>query len=92
MYRPAEEPPYKADGELLAHLTVVVGGHVSWVGVDADQAGDLAVHAGLFVDLQRGCLAYKLAWFHPAAGDRPVLVVCPVDQQDASLGRQGPRR
>jgi len=92
MYRSAEEPPCKADGELLAHLTVVVGSDVPRVGVDADQAGDLAVHAGFFVDLPRGCLANGLAWFDPAAGDRPVLVVGPVDQQDASLGRRGQRR
>ena len=50
------------DGELLADLAVAgIEHHVLRVGVDADQAGDLAVDAGLFPGFPDGGLGEGLA-------------------------------
>jgi hypothetical protein len=58
---------------------------VPWVGIDSNQAGDIAVDPGFLFDLAPGCLADGFTWLHSTAGDRPVLVVGPADQEDASL-------
>ncbi|HEX2360496.1 MAG TPA: hypothetical protein VHI11_00335 [Jiangellaceae bacterium] len=50
---PAKHPGRKADGALLADLTVVVGHDVVGVGVDADHASDFNVDPGLLFDERR---------------------------------------
>lgn len=53
---PGHGPRQEADGELLSHLTVVVGEDMTGVGVRADDAGDLYVVAGLFAGLADGAV------------------------------------
>ena len=71
----AKEATDKTDGEFLAYFAVIVCGDVPWVGIDSNQAGDIAVDPGFLFDLAPGCLADGFTWLHPTAGDRPVLVV-----------------
>ena len=81
----ANETSGKTDREFLAYLAVIIGGDVPWIGVDSDQASNFAVDSDFFFDLTRGSLADGFTWFHPAAGDRPVLVACSADHGNAFL-------
>src|SRR4051794_29526688 len=76
-----DDPGQKADGELLTHLAVVVGENMLRVAIGADDAGDLAVEAGLLLDLAFGALADGLTQLHLAAGQGPSVVVAPAVKQ-----------
>src|SRR5690242_8823623 len=64
-----------ADRELLANLAVVVGEDVSGVAVDADNACDLDIEAGLFAGLTDRALGNGLTELHLPARERPHLIV-----------------
>jgi hypothetical protein len=59
----------EADGEFLADLAVDEGDDVVGVAVDADQAGDLHVDAGLLLDLADDGLGDGFADLLGSAGD-----------------------
>src|SRR5262249_522273 len=67
----AKQASGEADRELLADLAVVVGHDVSGVCVDADDARDLHVQAGLLLRLAHSRVRDRLAQIHRSAGYRP---------------------
>lgn len=69
---------------LPPHLSVAVCDDMTRVRVGADQAGDLHVQSGLFLDLPDGRSREGISQLHPAAGQRPQAVVDPPLEQDAS--------
>jgi hypothetical protein len=73
---PGEWPGGRDDAELAAHL--VVGGvvdHVARVGVDAGEAGDLAVDSGLLESLADPGGTDGLTYLDGSAGQCPSAVV-----------------
>ncbi|MCZ7589355.1 MAG: hypothetical protein M5U27_10985 [Gaiella sp.] len=82
---PADGAAEEADGELLAHLAVVVDRDVAGVGVDAQDPLHLHLDPRLLLDLAYDRLRDALAGLHRAARDRPVLVVGAPVEEDPSL-------
>src|SRR3954447_24277212 len=68
---PAQQVGREADGTLLADLAVVVRDDVPGVGIDTDNAGDLDIHPGFFLELAHDGLGDRLPRVHAAAGQRP---------------------
>ena len=82
-------PPTSRGGEaqrkLLADFAVGVGHHMVRVGVDADEAGDFDVESGFLLHFAHRGIDDRFAQFHPAAGQRPQVIVTASDQHDAIL-------
>lgn len=77
----ADDSAVVGDVEFLTDFAVGVRDHVLRVGVDTEQACDLDVEAGLFLDLTDDALAEGFADVHGSAGQRPVAGVGPALQQ-----------